>query len=88
MTNKEAIKYLIAPIATSTEPSGEYLKQKEAYELAVKALEERPQGEWVDEGQYAEGHSEHAYLCKICGYQIIENRFCKYCGATMKGGAE
>lgn len=39
MTNKEAIKYLIAPIATSTEPSAEYLKQKEAYDLAIKALE-------------------------------------------------
>lgn len=40
MTNKEAIKYLIAPTATSTKPSTEYLKQKEAYELAIKALEE------------------------------------------------
>lgn len=39
MTNKEAIKYLIAPIATSTNPSTEYLKQKEAYDLAIKALE-------------------------------------------------
>ena len=40
MTNEEAIKYLIAPTATSTEPSAEYLKQKEAYDLAVKALED------------------------------------------------
>lgn len=39
MTNEEAIKYLIAPIATSTNPGAEYLKQKEAYELAIKALE-------------------------------------------------
>ncbi len=38
MTTKEAIKYLITPIATSTEPSAEYLKQKEAYDLAIKAL--------------------------------------------------
>lgn len=56
---------------------------------------ERPQGEWIDEGQYAEGHSEHAYRCKKCGYHIIEkpnmifeNRFCKYCGADMRGGVE
>ena len=48
MTNKDAIKYLIAPIATSTEPSAEYLKQKEAYELAIKALEERPQGDLTE----------------------------------------
>ena len=39
MTNKEAIKYLIPPTATSTKPSVEYLKQKEAYELAINALE-------------------------------------------------
>lgn len=39
MTNKEAIKYLIPPVATSTKPSAEYLKQKEAYDLAIKALE-------------------------------------------------
>lgn len=55
----------------------------------------RPQSEWIDEGQYAEGHSEHAYFCKKCGYHIIElpnmiseNQFCKNCGAKMKGGAE
>lgn len=45
MTNKEAIKYLIVPFATSTKSYNEYLKQKEAYELAIKALEERPQGD-------------------------------------------
>lgn len=38
MTSKEAIKYLISPVATSTKPSAEYLKQKEAYDLAIKAL--------------------------------------------------
>ena len=47
MGNKEAIKYLIAPIATSTEPSAEYLKQKESYELAIKALEEREADRWI-----------------------------------------
>lgn len=40
MTNKEAIKYLIVPFATSTKSYNEYLKQKEAYELAIKALED------------------------------------------------
>ena len=88
----EALKG-IAEDATSLDP----------YSLAdlivnkSKPLDELgPQGEWVDEGQYAEGHSEHAYICKKCGYQIIENpniifenRFCKYCGADMrKVGAE
>lgn len=40
MNNKEAIKYLIVPVATSTKSYNEYLKQKEAYDLAVKALED------------------------------------------------
>ena len=39
MTNEEAIKYLIRPFATSTNSYNEYLKQKEAYDLAIKALE-------------------------------------------------
>ena len=49
MTNTEAIKYLIEPVATSTEPSEEYRKQKEAYNMAIEALE-RKKGEdkiWV-----------------------------------------
>ena len=48
MTNKEATKYLITPVATSTEPSAEYLKQKEAYDLAIKALEEEPIDELIE----------------------------------------
>lgn len=58
----------------------------------AQSIFERPQGEWIDEGQYAEGHSEHAYSCKNCGYHIIElpntifeNQFCKHCGADMRG---
>lgn len=45
MTNQEAIKYLIRPFATSTRSYNEYLKQKEAYDLAIKVLEDKPQGE-------------------------------------------
>jgi 20S proteasome alpha/beta subunit len=45
MDNKEAIKYLIRPFATSTQSYNEYLKQKEAYDLAVKALEEKVEKE-------------------------------------------
>lgn len=93
MDNKEAIKYLISPISTSTEPSAEYLKQKEAYELAIKALEEKPQGEWVVV-------PERCFIyCKECGHVkpfsaeefklgINFPNFCEECGADMKGGAE
>lgn len=61
----------------------------------IEFEKKRPQGEWVDKGKYAEYHSEHAYLCKNCGCQIIErpdkifeNWFCKFCGAYMKGVKE
>lgn len=50
MTNEEAIKYLIVPILTSTKPNAEYLKQKEAYDLAIKALKEDRYGEGYAEG--------------------------------------
>ena len=57
MTNEEAIEYLIAPIATSTEPSDEYLKQKEAYELAIEALK-RP---------------KVVYICKVKGTEYCHH---------------
>lgn len=53
--------------------------------------EERPQGEWIGEGQYAEGHSEHYYRCSECGGHIIKLRvddICKHCGADMRGGRD
>lgn len=82
MTNKEAINYLIMPIATCTRPSAQHLKQKEAYELAIKALEDRPIGEWVEfKGGY--------YKCDRCGgVERAEKNFCSNCGAKMKCSAD
>lgn len=43
MTKQEAVKYLIMPSCTSTNPSETYLKQLEAYNMAVEALlDEKP----------------------------------------------
>lgn len=85
MTNKEAIKYLIVPIATSTGPSTEYLKLKEAYELAIKALEDRPQGEWI----FHKDYNERKYGCNQCGnLNNIPSKYCPNCGVKMKGGAK
>lgn len=90
MTNKEAIKYLIPPTATSTNPSESYLIQKEAYELAIKALKERPQGEWVEEivpvGLVGRGNGQ--YRCSNCQHGDVHAKtqevpFCWYCGAKM-----
>ena len=82
MNNNEAIEYLIAPIATSTEPSAEYLKQKEAYELAIKALKERLQGEWIEfKGGY--------YKCDKCReVERAEKNFCSNCGSDMRKDGE
>ena len=44
-------------------------------------------GRWIDDGQYAEGHSEHACRCSKCGYTYIgytdEYKECQNCGAKM-----
>ena len=49
-------------------------------------------GKWIDEGQYAEGHSEHAYYCSQCEEHYIgwigEFSFCPNCGADMRGEKE
>ena len=50
---------------------------------------ERKTGKWIDEGQYAEGHSEHAYRCSECEEHYIgwvgEFKFCPNCGSYMGG---
>lgn len=38
MTYEEAKQYLIMPVSTSNHPSEEYLKQKQAYFMAIEAL--------------------------------------------------
>lgn len=83
MTNKEAIKIL------KNYHNG-YFGYKiddvqEAHDLAIKALEERPQGEWIDR-MADKGYVE----CPFCHKQITggDLNFCVKCGADMKGGAE
>ena len=45
-------------------------------------------GKWIDDGFYAEGHSEIVYRCSQCNHCIIElsieeYNFCPNCGARM-----
>lgn len=68
MTSTEVVKYLIAPISTSTEPSAEYLKQKEAYDLAIKSLEARSQGKWIIKPK--ENSQSAILICNKCGHFI------------------
>lgn len=87
MTNKEAIRVLKA---IKEHPSmGVYLPDEyEALDLAIKALEERPQGEWID-------YNNTFYKCPECGYLL--EKCCPHCqnkvilpncGADMRGGED
>ena len=63
------------------------IKEKSKDDFLEICKTKEPQGEWIDEGQYAEGHSEHFYRCSECGGYIIALRvddFCKHCGAEMR----
>lgn len=66
-----------------------------------KAIQELPtieerKGKWIDDGQYADYHSEHGFHCSVCGGCIIdyvcqvydENPHCKWCGTKMEGAEE
>jgi len=78
MTNKEAIEILkIIPISTSCMYC--YDEVIEAFDLAIKALEERPQGEWKCAG---------LVFCNQCGrsHGTHKTNFCPNCGADMRGG--
>lgn len=69
MTNKEAIRVL-----NMVEAHG---LADEAKKLAIKALEERPQGEWIR-------ISAKAFKCKDCNYVTdIKYPYCPICGNKM-----
>ena len=47
MTREEAIKYLIKPVATSTEIGEEKQKEFEAYDMGIEALSAEAVQEWI-----------------------------------------
>ncbi len=79
MTNKEAKRILQFCIPMKTD------KQREAINLAIKALEEKQQGEWIDR-MADKGYVE----CPFCHKQITggDLNFCVKCGANMRGSQE
>lgn len=96
MTNEDAIK-IIQGISHWKYWHNDTL---EAFILAIKALEERPQGEWIVTAEDNDG--VHRICCPFCSYEKGSNntdtiivtftdfpKFCENCGADMrKGGAE
>lgn len=83
MTREEAIQVL-----NMVEAHG---LADEAKRMAIEALKDRPHGEWIDKGTYAE--------CSICGadsgtqFDGVQpvpriTSFCPDCGADMRGDKE
>lgn len=64
-------------------------KRSVLVDVAPTIEPKRKKGKWIDEGQYAEGHSEHAYYCSQCEEHYIgwigEFNFCPNCGVDMRG---
>ena len=82
MTNQEAIVWL----KETKKHYGEYHeKADEALDIAIKALEERPQGEWIIDGHHIRCNRCNEYICNTDREgNIIPNNFCPNCGAKMK----
>lgn len=87
--------------ALSTEPCEDAISRAEAIRIASgychwtnipdelaklpSVTPKQKMGRWIDEGFYAEGHSEHAYRCSECDEHYIgyvgEFKYCPNCGA-------
>lgn len=92
MTNKEAIKRLKEVQAEFNENWVDYGGVNQAFELAIKALEnERPQGVWIKNAENWD-YINPPFLCKcsFCGHILSfmnyypKSNFCPNCGAKMK----
>ena len=61
-------------------------KAKLITDMAIEALKDRPQGEWVDNG------IEDSILskCTVCGFDVgaFTFNYCPNCGADMRGEEE
>lgn len=99
MTREEAIKELASHLVHWKRLKNEHIVPTDecentinALRMAIEALSEektdRPTGEWIDKGEYAE--------CSICGAHSgtqfdgvepipLKSKFCHHCGARMKG---
>ena len=95
MTREDAIKILQGERWYMSRYSEEY---KEAYNMAIEALQDRPTGKWIiKHGKYC-GVLIKEYFCDQCGERGGLSRmlfdpeplpnFCGHCGADMRGGEE
>ena len=91
MTNKETIEKLLA----MKKCGGLTNEYRQALNLAIQALEERPQGEWIlqTHERFNSGNELYKYYCNKCGHKeehAYSNsklpNFCPNCGADMRKG--
>lgn len=107
MTNKEAIEEL-KPLTKlrvendiGTFPMVYTSAQVEALNMAIKALEERPTGEWILERIYYDNYhmiDNNIFYCSICGRRVTTTAskatvavvypFCHGCGTKMEEKSE
>lgn len=79
MSNEEVIEVLKGLVFGSFDRTTR--KERQALDLAIKALEERPQGVWLL------CHDEYFSKCSICGVLWLNeecNNYCPNCGAYMR----
>ena len=86
MSNEEAIKLIQGIEEDGRNVTSEHI---EALDLAIKALKERPQGEWIIDGHHIRCNRCYEYICNTDreGNEIPDN-FCPNCGAKMRGEEE
>lgn len=90
MTNEEAIKFGIETLEYMRD-NYPYLddERKQAIDLAIKALEDRPQGVWRSCKQ---GDIPITDRCTNCNYEMKwywnKHKYCPNCGAVMQKGDE
>ena len=92
MTKKQSIDYLKDLWNEVYNEDSDGYNYAEAIDMAIEALQaEAAQGEWIEEGEYAE--------CSMCGAHSgtqfdgvepipLKTNYCPNCGAKMKGGVE
>ena len=95
----ETIRCTICQNSNKTERGcdGSCQYDKELYEKITEAVmglaEQRPHGEWIDEGVYADNAGQHVYRCTYCEEHIVEypselGSYCKYCGSDNRKSGE
>lgn len=80
MTNEEAIKVLKSDrdyLYTNNRGNDKPCYNEEAYTIAIKALEERPKGKWIN-------GLNGTFECSRCGIKHSKAHFCPNCGAQME----